>query len=509
MQDREFWALMGDPACRREVSAAELELPLANMVQVRVDRTRKLTWFQHDDLVLEPGQRVVVETERGTGSGEVLCWPVKRSGAVKGARRVLRPLEPGHTAQGGLRERSAVREQQALRVCADLISTFQLDMKLVGVEHVHWENRAVFYFVAEGRVDFRDLVKELSRVLRCRIEMRQIGPRDETKMLGGLGRCGREFCCGTFLNEFRSVRTKMAKEQGLVVNQEKITGHCRKLLCCLAYERESYAALRASLPPLGATVENDEGAARVLEVYLLKQAVKIQSLDKPENVKIVPVSGLRVQGGSKLEGASLGLDDGDDEEESLPELEDNGTEAPREGKNGAHRSEARDRGRGERDGRLAGGARGDRQGEGQGREQRGGVSGGGQGQQGRGPGRDARGARRDGDPRRDGEVRANREGRGSGGEHRPVADNRAGASRDGAREPIAGQQERGRREERGPRRDERRERHHGDYGRSEGSVPSVAALTTGGEVGVEGVSPIEVIPPSDRGQEGGGRGSSE
>ncbi len=357
MLDREYWALMANPAGRKEVSADEMERPLANMVQIRVDRTRKLAWFQHDDLILRPGERVVVETERGTGSGEVLTWPSKRSGVVKGARRVLRKFEPGQGGNNTVRDRGVAREQQALRVCADLISTFQLDMKLVSVEHVQWENRAVFYFVAEGRVDFRDLVKELSRVLRCRIEMRQIGPRDETKMLGGLGRCGREFCCGTFLNEFRSVRTKMAKEQGLVVNQEKITGHCRKLLCCLAYERESYAALRASLPPLGAIVETEEGPAKVLELYVLKQAVKIQNLEKFDNIKVVAASGLRVQGGGKVGVGVSGLDDGDDDDDSLRDLEDDGVERP-EGEGDKERRPSGDRGREGRrvDGRDGSGA---------------------------------------------------------------------------------------------------------------------------------------------------------
>jgi cell fate regulator YaaT (PSP1 superfamily) len=246
-----------------------------NMVQVRADRTRKVGWYYHDnDMTVGPGLAVVVETERGTGQGIILTETEKRLVSPKGARKVLRPLaEQGNKWQDS---RSAERQQRARTVCEQLAVQMRLQLKLVDVEYIPWENRSVFFFSSDGRIDFRDLVKELSRNLRCRIEMRQIGPRDETKMVGGLGRCGREHCCSTHLTEFRSVRTKMAKEQGLVVNQEKITGNCRKLLCCLGYERETYAALREEMPKVGSMAETPDGLGRVAELHIMRQHVKVR-----------------------------------------------------------------------------------------------------------------------------------------------------------------------------------------------------------------------------------------
>jgi len=271
---------------------------LENMVQVKMARTRKITWFRHDDRPLRPGDAVIVETERGTTEGTVLSLPVKRWVSPKGLKSVLR-LQQAPTGRWQA-AKNEEKENQARTSCASLIRLANLEMKLVDVEYVHWENRTVFYFVAEGRVDFRELVKELSRTLRCRIEMRQIGPRDETKMLGGLGRCGREHCCSSHLREFRSVRTKMAKEQGLVVNQEKITGHCRKLLCCLAYEREVYAALRAELPPLGTRVQTPDGIGKVVELLIIKQAVKLR-MEEAGAFKEFPVSRMKPKEGAEAD----------------------------------------------------------------------------------------------------------------------------------------------------------------------------------------------------------------
>ncbi len=246
-----------------------------NMVQIRADRTRKVGWYYHDDeLLIGPGLAVVVETERGTGQGVVLTETEKRLVSPKGARKVLRPLsEPGNNWQDS---RSRERQQAARTVCEQLASQMRLQLQLIDVEYVPWENRSVFFFSSDGRIDFRNLVKELSRSLRCRIEMRQIGPRDESKMVGGLGRCGREHCCSTHLTEFRSVRTKMAKEQGLVVNQEKITGNCRKLLCCLGYEHETYATLRAEMPKVGSMAMTPDGLARVAELHIMRRTVKVR-----------------------------------------------------------------------------------------------------------------------------------------------------------------------------------------------------------------------------------------
>lgn len=272
MVDQEYKNLAKSGFVKMDSEPLESGRTILNLVQIRIDRTRKVGWHIVEGIPLSPGNQVVVETERGTAGGEVLSVASKRWVSKKRHRRVLRLQE--QMPRRRYQERFDQREGEAQKTCSDLVKHLRLNMKVVDVEYVHWENRTIFYFVSEGRVDFRELVKELSRNLRCRIEMRQIGPRDETKMLGGLGRCGREHCCATFLTEFQSVRTKMAKEQGLVVNQEKITGHCRKLLCCLAYERDTYAEMRTSLPPLGTILETADGPAKVIELLVIRQEVK-------------------------------------------------------------------------------------------------------------------------------------------------------------------------------------------------------------------------------------------
>ena len=326
-----------------------------NMVQVRADRTRKVGWYYHDDdQLVWLNMPVVVETERGTGQGVIITPSEKRLVSPKGARKVLRSLvEQSNKWQDS---RTDERQQKARSVCAQLAVQMRLQMKLIDVEYVPWENRCIFFFSSDGRIDFRDLVKELSRNLRCRIEMRQIGPRDETKMVGGLGRCGREHCCSTHLTEFRSVRTKMAKDQGLVVNQEKITGNCRKLLCCLGYERETYAALRDDMPKVGAIVETPEGLARVAELYIMRQQVKVR-LAETNLPREFPVEAFKPNDG---DGAREDVDyviklkpvvvEMTDLERSLPGLAErmpDSSEAPRR----RRRSKSRPKGRGGEEGK--------------------------------------------------------------------------------------------------------------------------------------------------------------
>lgn len=332
MQDREFRNLASRPDLVKEVDGSDGTTPYVNLVQIRLVRTRKVVLHAHDDLPLWPGDRVAVETERGSALGVVLTLPVKLRRARKNLRSVIRILTD-RPERGG-RDRTAWKEDSARQVCRRLVNEMSMDMKVIEVEYIPWENRTVFYFVSEGRVDFRDLVKELSRSLRCRIEMRQIGPRDETKMLGGLSRCGREHCCSTFLSEFRSVRTKMAKEQGLVVNQEKITGHCRKLLCCLGYERDVYAALRKDLPPLGARVQTADGNGKVVELMILRQEVKVY-FEETNSLRILSARELTVQEHGdwvREDATSLLVQQDDLDPASLRELEEesgNGEESGR------------------------------------------------------------------------------------------------------------------------------------------------------------------------------------
>jgi len=296
-------------------------LVLDETVLVRTPRTRNVSLFRCQGMGLQEGQRVVVETERGTTEGVVLESPANRWVQIKVVRRVVRPLD--RPPEGWQAQRYIEREKLARSSCHELLKRMKLDMKLVDVEHVWWENRTVFYFVAEGRVDFRDMVKELSRNLRCRIEMRQVGPRDETKMLQGYGRCGREHCCSNYLTEFHSVRTKMAKEQGIVVNQDKITGHCRKLLCCLAYERETYAALREEMPAVGSRVETPDGKGKVIELHVIRGGVKVL-LEDGNGFREFPRDKVRSLDAAAVAAQASARGDIGPEDAALQELEDNG-----------------------------------------------------------------------------------------------------------------------------------------------------------------------------------------
>jgi cell fate regulator YaaT (PSP1 superfamily) len=364
MQDREFvanrHALDGTLVEKMEKEGRVL----ANVVEVRTDRTRRIALYQHNDMALDSGDLVVVETERGTTAGVVMSRPERRYMAPGTLRAVVRRQRKAEAAEQQSPE-CGEREEQARSVCARFVGTLGLDMKVVGAEYLAWENRVILYFVAEGRIDFRELVKELSRMLRCRIEMRQIGPRDETKMLGGVSRCGREFCCSSYLREFGSVRTKMAKEQGLVVNQEKITGHCRKLLCCLAYERDAYAHLRANLPGLGSIVETPSGPGKVVELQILRQAVRVH-LQSDMTYKVFPLGDVRFEG--KDAAVEPDGDEGDepDGEEGRVRAEPEGArggEGPHRGDRGSDRPRREERGeRPRRDDRTdrQGAPRGDR-----------------------------------------------------------------------------------------------------------------------------------------------------
>ncbi len=323
--DREYRPLMCMAELHNETRSVKDAHPLVRVVHVRLVRSRKVQPFLAGSESLWQGDNVVVETERGTAHGLVVTSPALERTGARTLRRVLRRLD-GEAARKGFRP-DPEREKQAHRMGKQLIRDMRLDMKVVEVEFVPWENRIVFHFVAEERVDFRDLVKELSRLLRCRIEMRQIGPRDETKMLGGIGRCGQEHCCSRHLNEFMSVRTKMAKERGLVVNQEKITGHCRKLLCCLGYERDMYNDMKSTLPPVGTRFETPGGMARVSEQLVLRQQVRI-CLEETRVFKDVDLAELTLNEDNQWALAKVTIREGDDFE---GEHEDNPdeTDTPR------------------------------------------------------------------------------------------------------------------------------------------------------------------------------------
>lgn len=251
---------------------------MAEVIGVRFKEVGKIYYFDPDELQLKEGAEVIVETSRGVECGTVAIpnRQIREEEVLKPLKKVLRAA----TADDKKRiEDNLIKGKKAFRVCLDKIAENKLDMKLVDVEYTFDNNKILFYFTAEGRVDFRELVKDLASVFRTRIELRQIGVRDEAKMLGGLGICGRAFCCNTFLGEFQPVSIKMAKEQGLSLNPTKISGTCGRLMCCLKYEQEAYEDLLRTTPKVGAIVNTPDGRGYVNEVSLLTGVLKIR-LDK-------------------------------------------------------------------------------------------------------------------------------------------------------------------------------------------------------------------------------------
>lgn len=226
---------------------------MARIVSVKFHHAGKHYDFNAQGLQLAPGNRVVVETDRGRALASVVSEPreIPPEQAPEGLKSILRIASDEDIAQAAA---NTSREREALRHCRERVQTRGMEMKIVRAEYAFDGSKIVFYFTAEGRIDFRDLVKDLAHHFHTRIEMRQIGVRDEAKLVGGLGICGRELCCSSFLTEFYPVSVKMAKEQGLALNPVKISGQCGRLLCCLSYEFEAYCDLRKGMPKCGKKV---------------------------------------------------------------------------------------------------------------------------------------------------------------------------------------------------------------------------------------------------------------
>lgn len=227
---------------------------------------------------LKAGDRVVVETDRGRALGVVVEPPreVPRSEAPADVKSIVRPATEEDLALASV---NTAREKEALRFCQQRIQERRMEMKLVRAEYLFDGSKIIFYFTADGRVDFRELVKDLAHHFHTRIEMRQIGVRDEAKMTGGIGICGRELCCCTFLTDFAPVSVKMAKEQGLALNPNKISGQCGRLLCCLGYEFETYCGMRKNLPKCGRKVSIEGKEGEVVDQKILAQKVTLRMED--------------------------------------------------------------------------------------------------------------------------------------------------------------------------------------------------------------------------------------
>ncbi|MBR6791049.1 MAG: stage 0 sporulation family protein [Oscillospiraceae bacterium] len=251
---------------------------MTEIIGVRFKNAGKTYYFSPGDLQISMNDQVIVETARGVECGQVVIAnrKVDDSRIVAPLKQVIRLATPKDIAQ---MEENRRREQEAFQLCQEKIRQHGLDMNLVEVEYTFDNNKILFYFTADGRIDFRELVKDLAGIFRTRIELRQIGVRDESKMLGGLGICGRPFCCSTFLGDFQPVSIKMAKEQNLSLNPTKISGTCGRLMCCLKYEQEAYEDLIRITPRVGAVVRTPEGNGVVIENNLLTGMLKV-TLDK-------------------------------------------------------------------------------------------------------------------------------------------------------------------------------------------------------------------------------------
>ena len=248
---------------------------MVTVVGVRFKKAGKIYYFDPSDLQILKGNNVIVETARGIEFGECVSAPKEVS-----EEQIVAPLK------GVIRKATELDEEKykenkekeitAFETCTLKIEQHNLVMKLIDVEYTFDNNKIIFYFTADGRIDFRELVKDLASVFRTRIELRQIGVRDEAKMVGGIGPCGRAMCCSTFLGDFAPVSIKMAKEQNLSLNPTKISGICGRLMCCLNYEQETYEDIRKRLPKKGSIVETELGRGEVIANSIVKESVKVK-----------------------------------------------------------------------------------------------------------------------------------------------------------------------------------------------------------------------------------------
>ena len=256
---------------------------MAEVVGIRFKENGKIYYFDPDSKTFSKGEKVIVETVRGIECGEIAS--ANHTVAEEEIRHPLKKIIRGANAEDiKIVETNRKKEAEAFAFCEKKVQQLGLDMKLVEVECTFDGSKMLFYFTSDDRVDFRELVKILASQYRTRIEMRQIGVRDVSKMIGGLGICGRPFCCSQFLDDFHPVSIKMAKEQGLSLNPSKISGTCGRLLCCLKYEQDSYEYLAKITPRVGSIVDTREGRGTVTESNLLTGIIKVSLERRPEAI---------------------------------------------------------------------------------------------------------------------------------------------------------------------------------------------------------------------------------
>jgi len=252
---------------------------LYEVVGVRFKKAGKIYYFDPGDLPISNGDYVIVETVRGIEFGKVVVAKkqVDEKDIVLPLKKVIRMADQKDKL---VVEENKQAAEEAYDICLKKVEEHGLEMKLVDVEYTFDRNKIIFYFTADGRVDFRELVKDLAAIFRTRIELRQIGVRDEAKMLGGIGPCGRMLCCSTFLGDFDPVSIKMAKDQNLSLNPTKISGLCGRLMCCLKYENDEYETAKEQLPDLGEIIETPLGLGKVVGLNILERVLQVELVDK-------------------------------------------------------------------------------------------------------------------------------------------------------------------------------------------------------------------------------------
>ena len=294
---------------------------MIKIVGVRFRKAGKIYYFDPAGMEIETGTHVIVETARGIEFGTAMIPPreMEEDGVVQPLKPVIRIATE---ADEITEQKNKEKEKEAFQICLEKIAKHKLEMKLVEAEYTFDNNKLLFYFTADGRIDFRELVKDLASVFRTRIELRQIGVRDETKILGGIGICGRPLCCSTYLSEFIPISIKMAKEQNLSLNPTKISGVCGRLMCCLKNEEETYEYLNSRLPNVGDYVTTIEGLkGEVQSVSVLRQLVKvIVEVNDEKEIREYKVDELKFRPKRRRDNTKISAE----EMKKLKALEDNG-----------------------------------------------------------------------------------------------------------------------------------------------------------------------------------------
>ena len=259
---------------------------MVRIIGIRFNNTGKVYYFSPGEMDIKAGQKVLVETARGVECADVIIGirDVDESKIVAPLKDVIRIATDEDME---IHAQNKIKEKEAFKICNECIKKHKLDMKLIDVEYTFDNNKIMFFFIADARIDFRDLVKELASIFKTRIELRQVGVRDQAKTVGGLGVCGRPICCASSMPDFQPVSIKMAKEQNLSLNPTKISGTCGRLMCCLKYEQEAYEDALSRLPGIGSVVDTPEGRGVVEDVNLLRETLKVKLSTETESELLV------------------------------------------------------------------------------------------------------------------------------------------------------------------------------------------------------------------------------